>query len=46
MCVNYLGDPLCHEVSTNTVYFQDFGMTKVRIFLPVSMTCLYNSPLM
>ena len=30
---------------TNTVYFQDFGMTKARNFLPVSVTCLYNSTL-
>ena len=29
----------------STVYFQDLGMTKVRNFLPVSVTCLYKSPL-
>ena len=33
------------QASMSTVYFQDLGMTKVRNFLPASMTCLYNSPL-
>ena len=36
--------PYLSWASTKTVYFQDFGMTKVRNCLPVSVTCLYNSP--
>ena len=44
--VNYLGDPVCHELPLILCTSKILEWPRLGIFLPVSMTCLYNSPFM